>query len=169
MAVLRGGQRKEVRVPLKPMRYLVPRARYDVEPCYFIYGGLVFQPLTRDFLATWDKWWNKAPKEFLYFYYNGTRTPEQQEVVVLTHILGDELNVGYDDMYNEAVVTMNGYRPRDMRDFVARMLAAEGVITLGTSGPGVLMIDAIEARKAHERILARYHIRSDRSRDLRNL
>jgi hypothetical protein len=34
----------------------------------FVYGGLVFQTLTRDYLTTWDKWWNKAPG-FLNYYY----------------------------------------------------------------------------------------------------
>ena len=43
----------------------------------FVYGGLVFQTLTRDYLTTWDKWWNKAPKEFLNYYYLGYRTAEQ--------------------------------------------------------------------------------------------
>ena len=53
---------------------LVPRSRYDQPPQYFVYGGLVFQTLTRDYLTTWDKWWNKAPKEFLNYYYLGYRT-----------------------------------------------------------------------------------------------
>ena len=69
----------------------------------------MFQPLTRDYLTTWDKWWNKAPKEFLNYYYLGYRTPQQHEVVILTQILADEINVGYAHLYNEAVATLERY------------------------------------------------------------
>ena len=92
---------------------LVSRSRYDEPPQYFVYGGLVFQTLTRDYLTTWDKWWNKAPKEFLNYYYLGYRSPEQHEVVILTQILADEINVGYAHLYNEAVATLE--RPRAAR------------------------------------------------------
>ena len=64
--ILRDGARSTVELILKAWKGLVPRSRYDVEPSYFVYGGLVFQTLTRDFLTTWDSWWDKAPKEFLH-------------------------------------------------------------------------------------------------------
>ena len=93
--IRRDGKPKTVEVELKKWSPLVPRSRYDEPPQYFVYGGLVFQTLTRDYLTTWDKWWNKAPKEFLNYYYLGYRTAEQHEVVILTQILADEINVGY--------------------------------------------------------------------------
>ena len=71
----RRQARKTVEIELAPWQPLVPRSRYDQPPQYFVYGGLVFQTLTRDYLTTWDKWWNKAPKEFLNYYYLGYRTP----------------------------------------------------------------------------------------------
>ncbi len=74
LRIARGAERKDVVIELGPWLPLVPRARYDHPPVYFVYGGLVFQTLTRDFLTTWDKWWNKAPKEFLNYYYMGDRT-----------------------------------------------------------------------------------------------
>lgn len=166
LTVLRDGQRVPIELELQPMRYLVPRSSYDVEPPYFIYGGLVFQALNRDYLATWDKWWNKAPKEFLHYYYSGTRTKERLEVVVLAQVLADEINVGYGECYNESVTAVNGVCPRDMADFVARVEASEGTIELTLSGPSVIMFDTKQVKEAHRRILERYHIESDRSRRL---
>jgi len=95
LTIVRGGAHTKLEIQLGPWLPLVPRARYDKPPQYFVYGGLVFQTLTRDYLTTWDKWWNKAPKEFLNYYYLGYRSPEQHEVVILTQILADEINVGY--------------------------------------------------------------------------
>lgn len=166
LGILRGGVALEVDVTLAPWRPLVPRARYDQAPRYFVYGGLVFQTLTRDFLSTWDKWWNKAPKEFLNYYYLGLRTAEREEVVVLTQILADEINVGYAHLYNEAVATVNGATPRSLADFVARVSAATGVVEITTTSGGMIMFDAGEVARASPRILDRYRIPRDRTPEL---
>jgi S1-C subfamily serine protease len=163
VVVMRKGRQMALTLTLQPLRHLVPRAQYDCEPSFFIYGGLVFQTLTRDFLATWDKWWNKAPKEFLYHYFAGTRTEERQEIVILTQVLGDEINIGYEHNYNESIVTVNGRVPRDMVDFVHMLDSARGVLELRTSGPGVIILDAEQTRAINHRILERYHIARDRS------
>jgi S1-C subfamily serine protease len=163
LTILRAGTRRDVEVTLAAWMPLVPRARYDLPPVYFVYGGLVFQTLTRDFLTTWDKWWNKAPKEFLYHYYSGFRTPDRDEVVILTQILADEINVGYGHLYNEGVVAINGHMPLDMVDFVKRLIAATGIVEIQTSSGGVIMLDATDVRAATPRILDRYRIPRDRS------
>ena len=161
--IKRHGVARTVTLELKPWRPLVPRSRYDQAPAYFVYGGLVFQTLTRDYLTTWDKWWNKAPKKFLNYYYLGYRSAEQHEVIILTQILADEINVGYGHLYNEAVATLDGRVPRDMQDFVARLSAAHGVVEITTTSGGMIMLDAEEVRRATPRILTRYHIPRDRT------
>ena len=161
--IKRNGRTKTVEVELTRWLPLVPRSRYDLPPQYFVYGGLVFQTLTRDYLTTWDKWWNKAPKEFLNYYYLGVRTAEQHEVVILTQILADEINVGYAHLYNEAVATLNGKKPLDMVDFVQTLSNAHGVVEIVTTSGGMIVLDADDVRKATARILARYHIPRDRT------
>jgi S1-C subfamily serine protease len=161
--IKRGGRTKTVEVELTRWLPLVARSRYDQPPQYFVYGGLVFQTLTRDYLTTWDKWWNKAPKEFLNYYYLGMRSAQQHEVVILTQILADEINVGYAHLYNEAVATLNGRAPLDMIDFVQTLSNAHGVVEITTTSGGVIVLDADEVRKATARILARYHIPRDRT------
>ncbi|HET6610384.1 MAG TPA: serine protease [Kofleriaceae bacterium] len=166
VTILRDGAQRRLSFPLKPLRHLVPRSQYGTSPSYFVYGGLVFQPLSRDFLATWDTWWEKAPKEFLHLYYSGARSPERQEVVVLSQILADEVNVGYGDLYSESVVSINGRRPRDMLSFVREAEAQAETVEIVTSSDALIVLDAAAARAANERILSRYRITSDRSPDL---
>jgi S1-C subfamily serine protease len=169
LTFLRAGQRRKVQLVLAPPAQLVPRNQYDRPPTYFIYGGLVFQVLTRDFLSTWDSWWDKAPKEFLYLYYAGTRTLARQQVVILSQILADEVNVGYEHLYSETVVAINGRMPRDMADFVTQVEASRGLIEIRTSSDSYIVLDTERAREATPRILERYHIARDRSPDLKNL
>ena len=163
LGIKRNGIARTITLELRPWLPLVPRSRYDQPPAYFVYGGLVFQTLTRDYLTTWDKWWNKAPKEFLNYYYLGHRTPEQHEVVILTQILADEINVGYGHLYNEAVAKLDGRIPRDMEDFVARLSSAHGVVELETTSGGLIILDADDVRRSTPRILERYHIPRDRT------
>jgi S1-C subfamily serine protease len=166
LVIRRGGERKEVELELRDHTRLVPRSRHDVAPTYFVYGGLVFQRLSRDFLQTWGDWHERAPKEFLNLYYRGRRTESQREVVVLSQVLADELTVGYGPLYWEAVQRVNGAVPRDMHDFAERMDAAEGTLVMEMSSGGTLVLDVDEVRAAHARILERYQIPSDRSADL---
>lgn len=167
LTILRKGEKHATRLTLRQAKWLVPRAQYDRVPTYFVYGGLVFQPLTRNFLYTWEKWRNRAPKEFLYEYYLGRRTKQRQEVVVLSQILADELTVGYGHLYHEGVAEVCGKRVRDMRDLVERLDGARGAVEVKTTSGGVVMLDAKAARKANPRILTRYNIPRDRSADLR--
>ena len=164
--VLRKGEKKQFPLLLKPLRYLVPRSQYDVTPSYFVYGGLVFQILTRDFLSTWDKWWNKAPKEFLHYYYSGVRTEQRQEIVVLTQILADKINLGYAHLYNEGVTGVNGRVPINLKDLVHTIESTQGVVEIKTSSDGLILLDTKQAQAANQRILDRYHITRDRSAEL---
>lgn len=166
MTVRRGGTRQTVELQMRPHVDLVPRDRYDVRPSYYIYGGLVFQRLTRDYLGTWNQWWKQAPKEFLHLYYSGIRQPDRQEVVVLSHILADAVNCGYDHLHDESVIRVNDAPVVDFPSFVAQLDALEGTVVLELSKGGLVVLDAKEATAANRSILERYNIVRDRSGDL---
>ena len=165
--VLRAGKPVTVRMTMQPMAWLVPRTEFDRRPMWFLYGGLVFQRLTAEFLRIWgEHWWDKAPKELLHLYYSGLRKPEQQEVVVLAQVLADAVNVGYEPFANDVVVEVSGHRPVDMRDFVAQMDKARGEVVLKMSSGATVLLDSAAAKAAMPRILQRYHVPGDRSADL---
>lgn len=166
LVLLREGRREEVALTLGPCAPLVAYSQYDVRPRYFVYAGLVFQPLSLNFLQTWSKWWDAAPKEFLYHFYFGTPTKERHEVVALTQVLADEVNVGYEARYCESVVTIDGHEPRDLKDFVDRVQSAEGTLRLEMSSGCLVVLDVDSARQAHARVLERYRVPHDRSDDL---
>ncbi len=158
VTVLRGGERISLTMTLQPVVHLVPPKRYDYVPEHFIYGGLVFQSLSRDFLGTWSKWRYRAPPELVHYYFSGIRTPERTDIVVLTQVLADEVNVGYQHLHSEAVVSINGQRPTGLVDFIARLRAATGTVELRMSSNGLIVLDAEEVRRANDRILTRYRI-----------
>jgi S1-C subfamily serine protease len=165
--ILRGGKAQTVTMRMAPMAWLVPRTEFDRRPMWFLYGGLVFQRLTAEFLRNWgEQWWDKAPKELLHLFYSGNRKPERQEVVVLAQVLADAVNVGYEPFHNDVVELVNGHAPVDMADFVRRMDAATGEVVLKLSSGASVLLDAAAAHAAMPRILQRYHVPGDRSPDL---
>jgi S1-C subfamily serine protease len=168
LTALRAGEELELELELRPFVALVPRSQYDRAPTYFIYGGIVFQPLSLDYLRTWGRqWWEKAPSELLHQYYSGHRSPERQESIIVNQILADEINVGYAHLSNTTVTSVGREIPRDMRHFVELVERGAGVIEVLASDFSTAAFDAREARDANSRILERYHIDHDRSADLR--
>jgi S1-C subfamily serine protease len=162
--VLRNRRSKDVRLEMQPMKWLVPRTEYDRRPMWFLFGGLVFQRLTAEYLRNWgEQWWDKAPKELLHSYYFGLRRSEKQEVVVLAQVLADAVNVGYEAFHNDIVVSINGKPPIDMVDFVKRVDGAAAEVVIKLSSGATVMLDAKAAREAEARILATYHVPGDRS------
>jgi len=164
--VLRDGKRLPLKLELKAKVELVPRAQYDVTPSYYIFGGLVFQTLCRDYLATWDNWWEKAPKEFLHTYYSGSRTAEKLATVILCQVLADEVNVGYEGLYSESIASVNGTNVRDLRHFVSLIEGSRDVVEIRTSSNSLIVLNVDEVHKRSTAILDRYRIERDRSLDL---
>lgn len=87
--VLRDGKVMNVKINLSiPVNHcrLVPNDLYDVAPTYYIAGGLVFQPLTRNYLDVrlYDEDYRSENFFNLFPYYDtGEPTEERREVAVL--------------------------------------------------------------------------------------
>ena len=161
--VWRDGAELSTTITLRARTALAERHRHDVRPRYVLYAGIVFQPLSRDFLATWQKWWDKAPPEFLHAYHNGVRTEETHERVVVSRVLADELTVGYTGNDNELVDSVNGVRIRSLAHLAECIDAAEGQILICTSWKAQLVFDTAEVAARENDILARYRITAARS------
>lgn len=166
LTIQRHGELHEVQIELCPYCALVPRSQYNTQPSYFIYGGLVFQPLSLDLLRTWQQWWEKAPVELLHHYYVGTRTEQRQEVVALTHVLADEINVGYGEFFNAVVESVNGVAVKSMRHFVELVVGSSPRVELKTTDKCLIVLDTAAAKERGPELLTRYHVPRDRSRDL---
>jgi len=166
LVVWRDGARLELEVELQPLTTLVPRQQYDQMPFYLVFGGLVFQPLSRDFLATWDKWWLHAPKDLLTDYWYGHRSEATRERVVIGQVLADSLTVGMEGHAHELVEAVDGLPIGDLSDLARHLDAATDTVVLRTARGHELVLDAREARAREATILERYRIPSPRSATL---
>jgi S1-C subfamily serine protease len=166
--IVRHGEPLHLQLVLEPPPYLVAEDRYDVRPSYFIYGGLLFVPLTRDYLKTWgDAWWQSGPRELVHLYENGLRSPGQSEVVVMQKVLADRVNGGYHDQESLVITHVGDVQVRDLAHLVA-LVESETAAFLrfrATDGTGVVLERQDVARR-QQAVLRKFGVPSDRSLDL---
>jgi len=169
VTVWRAGQQIICVIELKPPPFLVAEDRYDARPSYFVYGGMLFVPLTRDYLKTWgETWWQSAPHELVAFYENELRTQDRQEVVVLQKVLADRVNRGYHDLDNLVIESVDGTRVQSLAHMVELVEAptSESYITFVGSDGTTVVFNRSQVRKRSRKMLAKFGVPSDRSEDL---
>lgn len=167
LRILRGGERRTVSLALQrmlPEQDRVPPYVVDHGPEYAVYGGLVFQHLTGPYLATWPDWTRRAPPRLLIAYdRDGAEpTPERPRFVVLTSVLPDAVNLGYQDLHDLIVTAVNGSPVGSLDDLRRAFARPRGgfqvVELLPGQGPGRIVLDAAEVAAASERIRTAYGI-----------
>jgi S1-C subfamily serine protease len=168
VTVWRRAQEITCVLEMRGARRLVPEDLYDVRPSYFIYGGLLLVPLTRDYLKTWgDSWWQTAPREFVSLYENGLPTESCQQVVVLQKVLADRVNQGYHEYENLRITHFNGEAVRSLAHLVERIDATSTrFVELEASTGQRLVLDRHEAEARQGIILAKFGVPAARSNDL---
>jgi S1-C subfamily serine protease len=167
--ILRDGEVMDVTIPLGTTLgsgRLVPYTQYDTAPTYYIIGGLVFQPLTRNYLETWDNM-EDVPVHLATYYYRGRQSGDRRQVIVLTNILGDELTVGYNDFKDHVITHVNGKAISHMEDLAEAIEGNEGQYHVVTDEWGnQIVLERGKINETQKMILERYKIDTDRSADL---
>lgn len=160
LKVLRDKKEQEVTVTFRQAwPYQIQASQYDVSPRYVLFGGLLFQPLSRDFLEA-----STIDDLRLRFFYNFFLTDslylERPEVIVLSELLPDPINTYLNDFKGAIVDEVNGVKIKTLADLAAAFEkpADDYVIkTVGLGRPIVLERSAVD--EARERIKQRYQVR----------
>jgi S1-C subfamily serine protease len=168
--IMRDGKAMDVTIPLStPLQSgrLVPYTQYDKAPTYYIVGGLVFQPLTMNYLQVWDKM-EDVPSHLVNYYYHGRQSENRQQVIVLTKVLGDELNEGYDDFKDHVIIRVNEKEISTMADLVAAIEGNQGRYHVFMDEWGnQIVLERAKTDQGQRKILEKYKIGADRSADLK--
>jgi hypothetical protein len=167
MRILRGGERKTVSMVLTRMptdsdrvpAYVVGRG-----PDYAVLGGLVFQDLSGPYLSTWGDFNRRAPPRLLIANERDglLPTPERPRIVLLTSVLPDAVNLGYQDLRDLIVVRVNGRAVGQLEDVRQAFREPQNgfhvIEFLPGQGPARIVLDAREARESEARVSAAYGV-----------
>ncbi len=168
LKILRQGQVQTLKITLKEDVRLVPDIEYDVAPTYFIFDGLVFTPLTMNYLRS-----VKDPAPDFLVLLNQTPTEDRKQVVLLSHILNHEINKGYGHDYTNVVVRkVNGIPITEMKDLLAafeKPVGGRHIVEVESPENVIdhIILDANKSKKASDEILKLNEIPEDRSADLK--
>lgn len=166
MKIWRAGKELDITYRLPRYDYtnsLLPYATFDRSPEYLIVGGLVFQPLTGSFLQTWGADWKRRAPFRLNYYNNQFPTEERPSLVIMSQVLPDPFNIGYQELRYLVVDKVNEQLVTDLADLrEALEKPVNGFHTVDfvkTDGLRRLVIAAGEDEAAAtDRILKRYGI-----------
>lgn len=162
--VLRDTKPITAKVTLKSAwPYLMQSSSYDTAPRFVLFAGLLFQPLSRDFMAAADI--DDLQMRYFYnFYVSDELYTEHPDVVILSNVLPDPINTYLSPFRGEIVAKVNGKPIRTLDDIAAAF--AEPVDTyviefIGGGRPAVLERSVVEA--ARPRILQRYNVTKEKN------
>ncbi|SFV52972.1 serine protease; identified by sequence similarity; putative; ORF located using Blastx/Glimmer [hydrothermal vent metagenome] len=165
--IVRQGKKMQINADLTHTAddiLLVKTTRYDVMPTYYIYGGYVFSPLTRNLLLSTNR--NRLA---LSYFATQWPTKKKKEVVVLLKVLASDISRGNNNVGMWPIEKLNGETFDSFQTFFERLRTDQGKYIILEDKDGVrIVIDREDAQKKQADILQKYNIEYDRSIDLRN-
>jgi hypothetical protein len=166
MIVMRDKKKITVRFKLKPIPgscCTIPIISYDSNPRYYIFGGLVFQELTAGYLESFGKDWKQmADKRLLYYYDNIKLLSDlgpDNRVIILSRVLPDTVNKGYQFQKDLIIEKINGVPARDLKD-MKRIIESSGnrFIVFEFVGQTTIVLDREQAVRNGKIIMMKYNI-----------
>jgi hypothetical protein len=139
---------------------LVPRL-FDRNADWFIFGGLGFITLTRNFLETAKEW---APPRLAALAEREPRWPGE-EVILLADLLVSEVNTGYQDRRFKVVRAVDGREVRDIAGLARLVERPDGgpLVVFSLEDGSRVTVDRAQAVATAAEVLARYEVATDRS------
>lgn len=162
--VLRDGKPEQLKIPLNgPWPFNLHSNAYDEDPRFVVFGGLIFQPVDQNFMSA------HRPEDlrlrYLFdFYVEDKIYKDHPELIVLSGILADPVNVFANDSRYGVVDEINGRKIRRLADVAEEFAKPADYYVIKMAGAGrpiVLERKAVEA--ARERILSRYAVTKEQN------
>jgi S1-C subfamily serine protease len=165
LTILRGGKEIIVELPIRKIDFQCHRYLYDKLPDFYITGGFVFTSLSYSFL---DEWGKRTPPEELSRKMFQEKDDDEQEVIVLSTVLADKLNLGYQGFRSEILTKVNGKAVRNLKELIAVVEKSEDEFITFYFGEQNTPV-TLNRKKMLERtpaILQNYRVPADRSKSL---
>ncbi|WCJ21423.1 DEGP protease 2 [Euphorbia peplus] len=165
LGIIRGGSFMKVKAALNPRVHLVPYHVEGSQPSYLIIAGLVFTPLSEPLIdeecddSIGLKLLAKARYSLARF--------KGEQIVVLSQVLANEANIGYEDMSNQQVLKFNGVEIKNIHHLAHLVDSCKDKYLVFEFEDNYLsVLEREAANAASSDILRGYGIPSQRSPDL---
>lgn len=169
LQIWRDGKAQDVKVKVTNALDDQPEGnQFDVKPRYFVFGGMVFTPLSRDYLRDAGREGSDSSGAELTYelFFRSREDPSsaREEPVVLSSVLSDAVNANFSVRGRMLVDRINGIRIEKLDDVIRAFETstnAQDVIEFGKHR-SIESLDHAEATRANANILKTYGIPKDR-------
>ncbi|KAJ7973654.1 Protease Do-like [Quillaja saponaria] len=166
--ILRNAEEHELSITLRPLQPLVPVHQFDKLPSYYIFAGLVFVPLTQPYLHEYgEDWYNTSPRRLCERALRELPKKANQQLVILSQVLMDDINAGYERLAELQVMKVNGTEVENLKHLckLVEKCDAENV-RFDLDDDRVIALNYGLAKIATSKILKRHRIPFPLSNDL---
>ncbi|KAH9603477.1 hypothetical protein KSS87_006261 [Heliosperma pusillum] len=165
LGIIRNGSLMKVQTALNPRVHLVPYHIEGGQPSYLIVAGLVFTPLSEPLIeeecedTMGLKLLTKARYSLARF--------KGEQIVILSQVLANEVNIGYEEMGNQQVLKLNGKYIRNIHHLAHLVDSCKDkYLVFEFEDNYLVVLERESATSASSCILKDYGIPTERSSDL---
>jgi S1-C subfamily serine protease len=174
LSIVRQGKNMTVELPAPTKYPLLIQSLKGRYPSYFIYGPLVFSPVTTEFTQTIDRSVKLylgllGGSPFVTRRADVRRFEGEELVAVAAPMFPDPMGKGYDDPSSKVVKEVNGVRIKNIRHLVEVLRdSKQKFTTIGFDDKlsETIVFDHEKALKATDKVLSENGIRDQASEDL---
>ncbi|XP_023004491.1 protease Do-like 2, chloroplastic [Cucurbita maxima] len=165
LGIIRSGEHIKAKVILNPRVHLVPFHVDGGQPSYLIIAGLVFTPLSEPLID--EECEDSIGLKLLAKARYSSASFEGEQIVILSQVLANEVNIGYEDMGNQQVVKLNGTQIRNIHHLAHLVdTCKDKYLVFEFDENYIAVLERESAIAASSCILKDYGIPSERSSDL---
>ncbi|KAF6982762.1 hypothetical protein CFC21_001107 [Triticum aestivum] len=165
LGIIREGKVMKVQTILHPRKHLVPFNVDGGQPSYLIVAGLVFTPLTEPFIE--EECEDTLGLKLLAKARYSLSTFEGEQIVIVSQVLANDVNIGYEHMGNQQVIKLNGTMIKNIHHLAHLVdTCQDKFLTFEFEDDFLVVLDREEAAAASSDIQKEHAIPSVRSLDL---
>ena len=168
MVIWRDGQEMTIELPAYVLTDDLSTGNQYTLPRYFVYGGMVFTPLSRDYLNTLGRTWMESISQDIMaeLFYRRDMEPEKKrsEPIMLADVLTHPVNANFEMKGRVMVDKINGIRIDRLEDVIRAFESNQGAQHMLEFSPMNHLegLDRALAEQANPEILKQFGIPSDR-------
>lgn len=159
LEILRGGDKESLTLVLdRPWPFEMQARAYDKRPRFVLVGGLLFQPMSRDFLDA-QKNVDTRLRYFFDYFIPDHLYREHPEVILLSNVLTDPVNTYAAPFKGGIVSRINGKPIRSLQDVAAAFDSPGEFHVIELVGEGrPIVLERSALAEAAQRIRQRYGV-----------
>ncbi|XP_078431289.1 protease Do-like 9 [Wolffia australiana] len=169
--VLRDSRVHEFSIKLSASRKLIPAHIRALPPSYYIIAGFVFTAVSVPYLRSeyGKEYEYDAPVKLLDKLLHSMAQSEDEQLVVVSQVLVADINIGYEDLVNTQVVSLNGKPVKNLKCLAAMVESCnDEFLQFDLEYQQIVVLRTKTAKEATRDILTMHCIPSAMSEDLRS-